>query len=305
MKRVFLSILFILIVIFNINSMVIHGQLDDGFILEENSSQHLFFIGLDTIAFNHIHSNTGFFIEDGKYEYFKMDAILMPFYHGLYVDKRNDYGFLFAANPIILLPLLSLGYIARWHINSKMEINFNTFVSSPRSESFIFLFPITGEKITIINYKPNIYGPGISIGIGFKRKINKSEKSSLSYKVNFGIDYTGDMFIGASLKNSILIGIQREHSILSLNPFINLGLRSDVGSVYFPPTPLSIVFEPGFELTSKFVYNRNFSFISSFMIGYEGDLLIFNKTSYGDGFLYSGKIVVSASFGLGSIVIKN
>ncbi|HOJ64700.1 MAG TPA: hypothetical protein PLE45_09800 [Spirochaetota bacterium] len=298
MKRVIFFILFLLLT-FNINSMVIHGQLDDGFILEENSSQHLFFIGLDTMAFNHIHSNTvtDFSVEEEKINN-NINAIFMPFYFGFFFDKRNDYSFLLAGSPLMILPFLSLGYIARFHINSKTEINFNTFISSPKPDSFIiFLAPINFSY-----YLPAIYGVGGFIGIGFKRKISKNEKSSLSYKINFGIEYTGDMFFGLDLKNSILIGIKRKNSILSLNPFINFELKC-----LAPNDFLIIALEPGFELTLKLATKNNFVFISSFMIGYESDFLIdrenaINKKEY---FLYSGKIVISASFGLGGIVIKN
>jgi len=278
------------------NTMVIHGQLDDAFILEENRSQHLFFMGMDSMLFTHIHSNTGFFIRDGKDEYFKMNAILIPFYYGNYSYDNKDY-FYFKGHPIMILPVLSVKYITKWYIASKIKINFNAFISSPN---------ISG--ISFLKLLQNIYGPGASIGVGLKINIKKSDIYPLSYKLNIGIDYTGDLTAGISLKNSILIGIKRESSSLSFNPFLNIVIRIGTFGMLFSGMSeimllsgafFSIVLEPGFELTSKVVTKNNFVFISSFMIGYEANLspspLIPNML---------GKIVVSASFGLGSIAVK-
>jgi len=279
------------------NTMVIHGQLDDAFILEENSSQHLFFMGMDTLLF------TNFYIPFDLFNIRMMDdptppkpsksgthIISTPFFYGKTGYEDKDYSYVISGDPtMMVLPLLSLGYIARYHINSKMEINFNTFISSPDPHGLLYSFPW---------FMVNIYGPGILIDVGFKINTKKSDIYPVSYKLNIGIDYTGDCAGAISVKNSILLGIRRELSFLSLNPFINFAFK--IGTYPFNLIPLfSIVLEPGFELTSKVVTKNNFVFISSFMIGYEGNL---NFSFF--QFFYVGKIVVSASFGLGSIVKK-
>jgi len=260
--------------------MVIHGQLDEAFILEENSSQHLFFMGLDGYLLYHAHSTYG------------LNMLAIPFYNGGIESTNNDYFFILLGSPMMFLPVVSLGYIARWQINPNFEINFNAFTSSPNAGISLLSLPLFSI------YQVNIFGPGVSVGIGFKRRISKSENSPLSYKFNLGIDYTGDLHGAISIKNSILIGIQRQNSILSLNPFINFALK--VGLISMNGGGSWVVLEPGFELTSKIVSKNNFVFISTFMVGYETDFLVI-----GADFLYMGKIIVSASFGIGKIVVTN
>jgi len=190
----------------------------------------------------------------------------------------------------------SFGYVGKWPLTDKMEIHLDAFLSTPSPGYCIFLGSFLGF------YFNNIFGPGVSLSIGFKRKIVENEKNTISYKFNFGIDYTADFQGALSFKNSILIGIRRKDSILSLNPFVNIGIKAGVLTF---SNGLWFVLEPGFELVSKIVSKSDFVFISTFMIGYEMDFIgIGQKSNSVAIFIYDGKIVISSSFGIGKIVRK-
>ncbi|HOJ63400.1 MAG TPA: hypothetical protein PLE45_03160 [Spirochaetota bacterium] len=308
MKKI---IFFMMITTFNINSLVIQGQLDDAFILNKDTSQHLFFAGLDGLLLFHTHANYSIYNSD-ILNNLSLHTLVIPFYYGRFSFK-SGYRFILYGSPFLFLPLVSLGYIGKWPINNKSEINFDIFYSfgSPGVYSLI-LTEIESDDISdlMLYYLLNnlemltVGGDfgGIYGGIGVKRKINNKETSPLSYKFHIGIMLNG-LSAGISFKNSILIGVKRKSSFLSLNPFVNLALR-----VCFLPTPYFnfsgsplLSFEPGFEVTSKIMTQRGFIFVSSFMIGYEAD---FGFSIIRNNFLYMGKLAISASFGIGILSIK-
>lgn len=235
--------------------MVNHGQIDDGFILEKGLSHHQFFMGFDSIIFGQFHTNTTY------------NLLIIPFYSGV-KSYIGDYKFVLSASPMMLLPLVSLGYVGRWEVINSFEISLNAFISSPNPAFVSTLFSVGWADSGIFI---NIYWPGVSIGIGFKKKLKSNENISVSYKFNFGFDYTGDTFGAISLRNTFLFGRKREKSLLSFNTFINTCFKFGMPTIY----GLWIVFNPGLEITSNIVAKNGVVFTRTFMIGYETDFIFY------------------------------
>jgi len=214
MKKIVCFIFFVLLSL-NVEAMVIHGQLDDGFMLGEGESQHQFLLGLDAMLFNQLH---------GAYQ--QLNIFSFPFYNGVYQIKGET---ILSGSPLMLLPMATFGYIARWHVLKNFEINFNVFSSTPSPGQCVIMSnainwfkndrnsPFYSTYHDDNNYPYNIHfysidtiffmnlwGVPTSVGIGFKKNIREDENSSFSYKFNLGLDYTGDAHGGISIKNSFL-----------------------------------------------------------------------------------------------------
>ncbi len=263
------------------------GQLDNGFMLEEGESQHQFFLGLDALLFYHLHES-----------WYQTNIFAIPFYYGGVSNGENSG---LVGSPIMLLPMITLGYIAKWHVTDIFEISFNSVMASPSPGEIIILYLITTNSEKFVKYEgyyfpyygfSSFYGPAVSIGIGFRRNLKNEGDKAISYKFNLNLEYSPDFHGVINLKNSFLFGFKKEKSIVSYNPFITSGLK--VGFLTIP-VGVWIVVEPGFELASTVISKKNFAFSYNFMIGYEMNFIV----SRVGNFYYIGKLIITSSFGIG------
>lgn len=213
-KNIILLIIIILTTLSNVNATTNLGQLDDAKCLKPKEKQ----IGVMFGFYFTPYSCAGD-VYDNSYSW---ENSIIPF--SFTSITKNTI----TPNPMLLVPRFSLGYISRKGLNNRSEFSFGLIISSP----------------TFVNL--GVMGPDFLFYIGIKKNLFESKKFNLSYKINFGTEYTALPGLEIIIKNSLMFGSNRGKNNFSAI----FSLRNTIGTIL----PFGSIMGPMVYTAIDFVY---------------------------------------------------